>query len=89
MNVASQEALSVVDRPSLMAWLDKLRLQDGSFMMHEGDGEVDIRGVYCALSVARLTNVFTQGDGDSHFFCRSQKVAVLFIFVKCKHNFSC
>ena len=27
--------------------------------MHAG-GEVDIRGVYCALSVARLTHVYTE-----------------------------
>jgi protein farnesyltransferase subunit beta len=27
--------------------------------MHEG-GEADIRGVYCALSIARLTNVYTE-----------------------------
>jgi hypothetical protein len=44
-----------------MRWLNSLRLDDGSFMMHADDGEVDIRGVYCALSVARLTNVFTHG----------------------------
>jgi prenyltransferase beta subunit len=30
-------------------------------MMHQDDGEVDIRSVYCALSVARLTNTFTTG----------------------------
>ena len=30
-----------------------------SFVMHAG-GEVDIRGVYCALSVARLTHVYTE-----------------------------
>ena len=30
-----------------------------SFVMHSG-GEVDIRGVYCALSVARLTHVYTE-----------------------------
>lgn len=33
-----------------------LRHQDGSFSMHK-DGEVDIRGIYCALSVATLTNI--------------------------------
>ena len=26
--------------------------------MHQ-DGELDIRGVYCALSVARLTNIYS------------------------------
>ena len=34
------------------------RLADGSFIMH-ADGEVDIRGTYCALSIARMTNVFS------------------------------
>ena len=52
----------MIDRPNLMAWLNSLRLEDGSFMMHQVDGEVDIRGVYCALSVARLTNIFTAGN---------------------------
>ena len=51
----------MIDRPSLLNWLNLLRLPDGSFMMHERDGEVDIRGVYCAVSVARLTNVFSHG----------------------------
>lgn len=53
-----QDAFEVIDRESLAKWLSGLRLEDGSFLMHE-DGEVDIRGAYCALSVARLTNIFT------------------------------
>lgn len=57
--LGGEDALKVIDRTKLMSWLNRLRLDDGSFMMHENDGEVDIRGVYCALSVARLTNVFT------------------------------
>jgi prenyltransferase beta subunit len=32
---------------------------DGSFVMHQG-GEVDIRSVYCALSAACLTNVYSE-----------------------------
>jgi len=56
--IGTEEALSVVDRPSLASWLDKLRCPDGAFLMHE-DGELDIRGVYCALSAARLTNVYS------------------------------
>ena len=40
-------------RDKLVKWMDTLRLSDGSFVMHK-DGEVDIRGVYCALS-GRLT----------------------------------
>lgn len=56
--VGSESALSLIDRQKLYSWLDKLRCDDGAFTMHV-DGEVDIRGVYCALSVARLTNIYT------------------------------
>lgn len=35
-----------------------MRNPDGSFNMHK-DGEIDIRGIYCALVVAKLTNVYT------------------------------
>ena len=35
-----------------------LKQPDGSFSMHK-DGEVDVRGSYCALSVARLCNIVT------------------------------
>ncbi len=52
------EAYNVIDREALVRWLDSLRLDDGSYLMHE-DGEVDIRGVYCALSAAHLTNVYS------------------------------
>ena len=51
-------ALDVVDRRALSRWLRSLWQPDGSFVMHVG-GEVDIRGVYCALSVARLTGVYS------------------------------
>lgn len=57
--LGTEEAFNMVDRPRLAAWLDSLRRQDGSFTMHV-DGEVDIRGVYCALSVARLLNVYSE-----------------------------
>lgn len=35
-----------------------MRTREGAFTMHES-GEVDIRGVYCAVSVARITNVYS------------------------------
>jgi len=56
--LGTEKAYKVVDRDKLVKWMDTLRLSDGSFVMHK-DGEVDIRGVYCALSVARLLNVYT------------------------------
>lgn len=57
--IGTEEALAVVDRPSFASWLNKLRCSDGAFLMHV-DGELDIRGVYCALSAARLTNVYSR-----------------------------
>jgi len=58
MIIGTEEAFALTNRPKLYSWLDKLRQPDGSFTMHV-DGEVDIRGVYCALSVARITNIYT------------------------------
>ena len=50
--IGTEEAYRVTDRAKLVTWLASLRNEDGSFTMHRG-GEVDIRGVYCALSAAR------------------------------------
>lgn len=56
--LGTEEAYKTVNREALVEWLNNLRQPDGSFLVHVG-GEIDIRGVYCALSVARLTNVFS------------------------------
>jgi protein farnesyltransferase subunit beta len=40
-------------RNAVYAFLARMRQKDGSFVMHEG-GEVDIRGAYCAVAVAKL-----------------------------------
>lgn len=45
-------------REKLHQFLWSLKQQNGSFCMHV-DGEIDIRGVYCALSVGSLTNVLS------------------------------
>ena len=57
--LGTEEAYTITNREKLVTWLDSLRNDDGSFMMHV-DGEVDIRGVYCALSAARLLNVYSE-----------------------------
>ncbi|KAG9291155.1 hypothetical protein G9A89_013027 [Geosiphon pyriformis] len=54
----TKEAYDIIDRENLYKWLLKLKKPDGSFVMHEG-GEVDVRGAYCALSVALMTNILT------------------------------
>ncbi|KAI9313084.1 terpenoid cyclases/protein prenyltransferase alpha-alpha toroid [Dichotomocladium elegans] len=56
--IGTQEAYDVIDRESLYAFLLSMKQPDGSFTMHTG-GEIDIRGSYCALSVAALTNLLT------------------------------
>ncbi|CAG8558918.1 9604_t:CDS:10 [Ambispora leptoticha] len=56
--LGTQEAYDIIDRENLYKWLLKLKQPDGSFVMSEG-GEVDVRGAYCALSVAVLTNILT------------------------------
>ena len=45
-------------REKLKKFLWSVRDVNGAFSMHVG-GEVDIRGLYCALSVARLTNIYS------------------------------
>lgn len=54
----TEKVLEVIDRQKLYEYLMRMRTDDGAFKMHDG-GEVDIRGVYCALSAARLTNIVT------------------------------
>ncbi|XP_031787565.1 protein farnesyltransferase subunit beta isoform X3 [Nasonia vitripennis] len=56
--IGTKEAYSVINRHGLRKFLKILRNSDGSFCMHV-DGEIDIRGVYCALVVAKLTNIYT------------------------------
>ena len=57
--LGTEQALECINRPAMAAWMDRLRQEDGAFMMHL-DGELDIRGVYCALAVARLTNIYSE-----------------------------
>lgn len=56
--IGTPEAYAVINREGLYNFLLSLRGEDGSFSVHV-DGEVDTRGAYCAISVARLTNIFT------------------------------
>ncbi|CAG8511837.1 12144_t:CDS:10 [Rhizophagus irregularis] len=56
--IGTKEAYDLIDRETLYNWFLKLKREDGSFVMHEG-GEVDVRGAYCVLSAATLTNLVT------------------------------
>ena len=57
--LGTKQALECINRPAMVEWMNRLRQEDGAFMMHI-DGELDIRGVYCALAVARLTNIYSE-----------------------------
>lgn len=57
-SLGTPEAYNVINREKLKKFLWSVRDVNGAFSMHVG-GEVDIRGLYCALSVARLTNIYS------------------------------
>jgi len=46
-------------RQSLYHFLKKCRNDEGAFSLHVG-GEVDVRGTYCAIVVAKLTNIYDE-----------------------------
>ncbi|SGY60511.1 BQ5605_C007g04443 [Microbotryum silenes-dioicae] len=48
----------IIDREGMHRFLLSVKQPDGSFIMHQG-GEADVRGCYCALTVATLLNIFT------------------------------
>ncbi|KAL1488034.1 hypothetical protein ABEB36_015407 [Hypothenemus hampei] len=56
--LGTEEAFKVINRPKLYEFLLSVKQSNGSFAMHHR-GEVDIRGAYCALSVASLTSIIT------------------------------
>ncbi|KAI8096543.1 terpenoid cyclases/protein prenyltransferase alpha-alpha toroid [Halteromyces radiatus] len=71
--IGTTQAYELIDKPALYRFLLEMKQPDGSFTMHNG-GEIDIRGSYCALSVATLTNLLTpdltENCGD--FIARAQ-----------------
>lgn len=54
-----KQAYDIINREKLKEFLHDRVMPNGACTMHQ-DGEEDIRGAYCAIVVARLTNVFTQ-----------------------------
>lgn len=52
--IGTERAFHAIDRKSLLKFLWAVREPNGAFRMHV-DGETDIRGVYCAVAVAKLS----------------------------------
>nr|CAD7200740.1 unnamed protein product [Timema douglasi] len=69
--LGTEEAYNIIDREKLKQFLWSVRSPTGAFHMHEG-GEIDLRGVYCAVSVARLTNIYsnTLFENSAHWIAR-------------------
>ncbi|TKR87322.1 hypothetical protein L596_011736 [Steinernema carpocapsae] len=56
VSLGTSEALRSINREGLLDFLLKMKKPNGSFALHV-DGEADIRGVYCALAIAAITNI--------------------------------
>ncbi|ETN75539.1 putative protein farnesyltransferase beta subunit [Necator americanus] len=72
-SLQTEEALQSINLESLSRFLHRMKQPDGSFTMHDG-GEVDIRGTYCALSVAALCGIMTDAlrDGAAEWIVKCQ-----------------
>ncbi|KAI5481771.1 protein farnesyltransferase subunit beta [Pseudohyphozyma bogoriensis] len=53
-----EEGFKRINRKGMYKFLLSLKQPDGSFIMHDG-GEVDVRGCYCALTIATVLNILT------------------------------
>ncbi|KAJ1740565.1 CAAX farnesyltransferase (FTase) subunit beta [Coemansia sp. RSA 990] len=71
--VGTKRAFDLVDRKATYRWLMSMKQADGSFAMHL-DGEVDVRGVYCAMVIASVLNIMTPElvAGSAEFIVRCQ-----------------
>ncbi|KAJ2689397.1 CAAX farnesyltransferase (FTase) subunit beta [Coemansia spiralis] len=71
--VGGNAAYETIDRPGMYSWLMSMKCPDGAFTMHAG-GEVDVRGIYCALVIASLLNIMTPElvKGAAEFIARCQ-----------------
>ncbi|CAI7929391.1 unnamed protein product, partial [Closterium sp. NIES-54] len=58
VTVGGEEALSVVNRKTMLAFLRRMKCQSGGFRLHQG-GETDVRGCYTAMAVAHLLCIRT------------------------------
>ena len=52
----TKRALQIINVKALLNWIRSLKQENGSFLMHT-DGEEDLRGTYCAITIAKLCNL--------------------------------
>lgn len=71
--LGTKKAYDLIDRKALLRFYISLK-KEGSFQLHR-DGEIDMRGLYCVVSCAKLLNILTpellQGLGDHVAKCQT------------------
>mmetsp|Transcript_154 Transcript_154/g.345 ORF Transcript_154/g.345 Transcript_154/m.345 type:complete len:419 (+) Transcript_154:97-1353(+) len=58
MIAGTEQAYKAVNRETMYKFLMQMKRPEGGFMMH-AEGEVDMRGTYCALAVASMLQILT------------------------------
>lgn len=54
--IETEEAFKTIDKEGIKCFLWSVREPNGAFRMHV-DGEIDVRGAYCAITAARLCGI--------------------------------
>lgn len=60
--IGTAQSYAAIDKPSLLQFLYAVREDRcGAFRMHV-DGEIDVRGAYCAIAIAKLVNISLEAE---------------------------
>lgn len=72
--LGTSEALDIIDRKKMYAYFLSVKDVSGGFRMHH-DGEIDTRGTYTVLAIARILNILTveliQGVAEFLLSCQT------------------
>jgi protein farnesyltransferase subunit beta len=76
LTIGTPEAYAIIDRPAMYNYFMSIKdPRTGGFRIHIVDGEVDSRGTYTILAIARLLNILTpelaDGVGDFLLACQT------------------
>jgi len=69
----TEYAYNIINREKMLEFLLDVKQENGGFIMHKG-GESDLRGSYCAMSVASVLNILTSElvKGVGEYIARCQ-----------------
>ncbi|KEG02402.1 protein farnesyltransferase subunit beta, putative [Plasmodium vinckei vinckei] len=59
LNDNENDFLGFIDKKKLHSYILQLKCKDGSFRLHK-DGEIDMRGTYCAIAVCSMCHILTK-----------------------------